>query len=444
MRWNSHRLAVSALLAVSVLSFGVWWTTRDPLPPRLRIATAHETGLYHKLAGAIERRYEARTGLELDRVPTRGTWENAELLRSGKVDLAIMQGSVLEDEGLEEFAVLAALHPEVLHVIVRAESDLHDIADLPGRVVSIGEPGSGMRESASVLLKHYRIEEVELLQNETYFEQLATDPNIEAAIVTAGLDNPGLCELLDQGAYRLLEVGDADAIALSRPTFGVFDIPRGLYDERPPLPPETVRTIATTAVLVGRLDCPDRVVAEVLAALYEYDLRAQFPHLMPKSEVLASSPVPVHPEARRVLDPYADLDRVATFIEGLNGIKELLVGFCALCYLLWGQARRLRVRRREREVVAMKDHLDEYLERTIRIERAQLEVKDPQKLRAHLRELTRVKLEALDQLTSEDLRADQAFQVFLLQCANLSREIQGRLSLIQGDRPTDPVNDASR
>lgn len=436
--WSPHRLVVLGLLAVIVASVAAWWATRETLPDRLVVATAHETGSYHKLAGALEERYEARTGRALELRTTRGSWENLELLESGAVDLAILQGSALEESGLADLAVLAALHPEVLHVVVRAESTIQKVLDLPGHAVSIGEPGSGMRESAAVLLRHYRIDAGELAASEAYFEDLATNPVLEAAIVTTGLDNPGLCTLLDSGAYRLLPVDGAAAIALARPTFDVFEIPRGFYDERPALPPTPTTTVATTAVLVSRVDCSARVVAEVLGALYERDLRASFPHLIPKDEVLASSPVPIHPKAREVLDPYADLDRMAAAIESLNGIKELFVGFFALCYLVWGQVRRSRERQREAEVARLKDHLDEYLSQTIRIERAQLETHDPAELRAHLRELTRVKLEALDELTGEELRADQSFQIFLMQCANLSRKIQGRLSFLQAERLARP------
>ena len=82
----------------------------------------------------------------------------------------------------------------------------------------------------------------------------------------------------------------------------------------------------------------------------------------------------------------------------------------------------------------MKDHLDSYLRRTIEIERAQLDTRDPEVLRQHLRALTEVKLEALDELTEEDLRADHSFQIFLMQCANLSRKIQGRIGYLQAER----------
>ena len=77
----------------------------------------------------------------------------------------------------------------------------------------------------------------------------------------------------------------------------------------------------------------------------------------------------------------------------------------------------------------LKEHLDTYLEATIRIERAQLETDDVSALKGYLDEVTRIKLEALEELTHEDLRGDRMFSIFLTQCAHLIRKIQGKIDL---------------
>ena len=75
----------------------------------------------------------------------------------------------------------------------------------------------------------------------------------------------------------------------------------------------------------------------------------------------------------------------------------------------------------------LKDHLDEFLEETIRIEKAQMKTEDPAELSAYLDEVTSIKLEALEQLSHEDLRGDRTFLIFLTQCANLIAKIQRKL-----------------
>ena len=435
-RWSVHRWVVLGMTVVVLASLAAWWSSRGPLPRVLRIATAQPTGLYHKLGGELAERLRARTRRKVELVDTAGSIENAERLAAGDVDLAVLQATALREGTvtLGDVAVLAPLYPEVLHVIVRADSTVREVPDLFGRAITLGPPRSGMRESARVLLDHYRIGIDDLRRNDAFFGDLATDSDIEGAIVTTGLDNPGLCALLDAGEYRLIPILDAGAIAMRHPFFKEFTVPRGFFDERPAVPDVDTPTVATTAVLAARKDASSRLVREALGALYERDLRATFPHLIPEREALAHSPVPIHPTARSFLDPYGGIDIVAAFIESISGIKELLVGLVALIYLGVDLLRRLNRRGRDRELAAKKNRLDEFLQRTLKIERAQMETEDPSRLREYLREVTRVKIEAIEQLTEEELRADQAFQIFLMQCANLSRKIQGRLSLLHAER----------
>ena len=57
----------------------------------------------------------------------------------------------------------------------------------------------------------------------------------------------------------------------------------------------------------------------------------------------------------------------------------------------------------------------------------QMDVSDPEQLRPFLRRVTQIKQEALRELTSEKVRGDQLFAIFLSQCAALSEKIQMRM-----------------
>ena len=56
-----------------------------------------------------------------------------------------------------------------------------------------------------------------------------------------------------------------------------------------------------------------------------------------------------------------------------------------------------------------------------------MDVTDPEQLRPFLRRVTQIKQEALRELTSEKVRGDQLFAIFLSQCAALSEKIQMRM-----------------
>ncbi len=83
----------------------------------------------------------------------------------------------------------------------------------------------------------------------------------------------------------------------------------------------------------------------------------------------------------------------------------------------------------EREIRVQKELLDAFFEETLEIERMQMHEKDPELLKKYLEDVTRTKLHALEELTHEDLRDDRIFQIFLTECANLTRKIQSKLAL---------------
>jgi MYXO-CTERM domain-containing protein len=123
--------------------------------------------------------------------------------------------------------------------------------------------------------------------------------------------------------------------------------------------------------------------------------------------------------------------------------KEVLFGLAALAVLAWGWFRRRRERKAEAEARGQKEKLDEFIGRTLAVELEQMDVTDPESLRPFLRRVTQIKQEALKELTSEKVRGDQLFAIFLSQCAALSEKIQmrmmyGRLSGPKADDAPTP------
>lgn len=421
------RLIPWLLLLVLVASISVWFATRERLPRELRIATAIEGGLYHEVGRLLGERIESATRAEVALVPTAGSLENLARLAAGEVHLAVLQASTIPSEGV---SVLAPLYPEVVHVIVRDDSSIRGLAELAGKRVALGVPDSGMRESARIILDHYRIDAADLGANASYFTALEEDPTLDAAIVTTGMLNPDLRALLGTGRYRLLEIRDAEAISTLQPVFRPFALPRGLYCENPAVPEEARTTVACMSVLAARHDVEAPVIEAVFDALYETDLRLQIPTLVPREEVVARSPAPLHPTSRAILDPYAGLSVLTNFVEVLSGVKELLFGLAALLLLLWNLRSRRLEKQRSRLLAHSKEALDGFLERTIEVERAQMDAETHAELERHLADVTRIKIEALEELTHEDLRGDRMFQIFLMQCSNLSRKIQAKMQIL--------------
>ena len=115
-------------------------------------------------------------------------------------------------------------------------------------------------------------------------------------------------------------------------------------------------------------------------------------------------------------------------MESLAATKELLFAFGAGIYLLWMRWKRLKEKELEELLHTQKERLDIFLMETLRIEKAQSTTDDATQLRRYIEGVTQIKLQALKELTDEQLRGNQEFSIFLDQCSHLNGRIQ--LSLL--------------
>lgn len=418
------RAAGWIVLALAVLSFVTWYATRDALPTTIRIATYSRQSFYFDVGRGLARQIEISTGKNVEVVETDGSLENLQMLVDGDVELAIFEASALPFDGI---GVVSPLFSEAVHVIVRRGGELTSIPDLVGKRVVIGEPGSAMREDALRILEHYRLDADDVVFIGGSADDMLADESIDAAFVTTGLLSPSLEPLWTDGQFDVLPIADATAVALKHSYFFETKIPRGLYYERPPVPASDTTTVATTALLGVRSDATKLLVHHALEALYESKMSLEFNTLIKANEARDWPLMPLHPLAQSYFRPYEGIDLLASLMESLAATKELLFALVAGLYLVWSGYRRMKEREEADELQKLKDHLDTFLDETIRIEKAQMETQDAGELEGYLNEVTTIKLTALEQLSHEGLRGDRTFLIFLTQCANLIAKIQRKL-----------------
>ncbi len=418
-----NRWMVIVPIALIVGSIAIWHFTKERLPKTLRIATAKQGGLYHEFGEALAKSLARRSGVHVEVIPTDGSVQNREILLGGKADIAIIQGG---SAPVDRLAVIAPLYPEVVHVIARRGA-ANSILELAGKPVILGPAGSGMRQSAERILDHYALTESITDESGDYFGSLPDNRKIAGSIVTTGFMNKDLRRVLASDEFALLPL-DAAAIDIKNAYFRTATIPRGLYRENPPVPHNAVPTVATTALLVVREDASDLLVNAALPAIYHEGLGLQFATLISPRDAIDASPVPLHGAARSFFNPPDQIARVTAIMESLAAFKKLSVALAAGCYLLWSRYRRIRERAQEQAIQIQKDRLDEYLEKTLTIERARMASEDTDELQGFLDQVTEIKLEALSELTHETLRSDQSFAIFILQCGNLISKIQMKIA----------------
>jgi hypothetical protein len=202
------------------------------------------------------------------------------------------------------------------------------------------------------------------------------------------------------------------------------EIPEGLYGNRESIPPEPIPTLATTAYLVARPDASRQLVRASLEAVHEESLRLKVPTLISRADASQWVSTRLHSTAHDYFHPADNMSWIKDIMESINATKELLVALGTGFYLLWLRWRRLKAREADEFLHEQKDRLDWFLQQTLQIEKSQMTCKQVQGLQDFLDEVTAIKLQALRELTEEGLRGDQAFSIFLDQCAGLRNKIQ--------------------
>jgi TRAP transporter TAXI family solute receptor len=277
---------------------------------RLSIATGNVGGVYYvyggALAGVISRHVP---NVEATAEATAASVDNLKFLHRGTTDLALTVAPTLDEavRGAGPFAAtgrvpvrtIAALYPQYTQLITLAGSGIHTLADLRGRVVSTGPPGSGTEGIALAILEAAGIDARRGIRRQALSLGAAMDAlrdaKLDAAFWSSGVPAGAVVELAASPGVRVRLVPLDETLPALRRRHGrrrdgsalhyAGSIARAAY----PWLGADVPTVAVTSLLVA-----DERLAEPLA--YEIT-RAMFEH---REELVA-----VHPEARHLEPAFA-------------------------------------------------------------------------------------------------------------------------------------------
>ncbi len=417
-----NRTLVYSIIAASIIlgSLGIWLYTRDTLPSTIKIATGHKDGMYHHLGTHLQEKLESRTKSKVEIVETDGTPASMKLLQDHKVNLAFLQSIFFPDDNV---FIITPLYLEPVVILAKKELKIKNIFELENRRICIGPKDSGMAKTSEMLLKFYGLEVDQL---HTSFDS-GTD--WDAAIVTSGLLSPTLQRTVQTVAFDIIELSTSKALTESNPFIEEFTIPEGIFARNPSLPSENLQTIAYTALLaVNKEKASSVLINETLDAIYTCDICMEFPMLMSLEKIREWSTLPLHSTAKEYFNPdYIEV--LATFLESLLAIKELLFAFIAAAYFLWLRFDKY-IKRQETILLAeMKEQLDVYLQVTINADRDHIPAESQEELQRIMNSVTQVKIKALEELTHEKLRSDQMFSIFLMQCHDVISKIQKKMGM---------------
>ena len=255
---NSSLLKSSGLaILLALAGFLLAYQFVEPAPPKvITLATGSPTGAYHAF-GLAMREILATNDIELKLNNSAGSDENAALLAGGTVDIALMQGGTpLEGvPGGEHLRGLASLYYEPLWIFHRLDPAPTRLAELSGRQVNRGAPGSGTRRLADELLMLNNVASETFSESDTTTASKALRAGeLDAIFMVSGETSPEVRTLLQAPGIALMDLPRAKAYHLHRRYLSPLLLPPGAIDLASERPPTQQQLIGVTAMLVARED----------------------------------------------------------------------------------------------------------------------------------------------------------------------------------------------
>jgi TRAP transporter TAXI family solute receptor len=295
---------VAAVVAATAALVAGWGGGQAVRPVMIRIATGSPGAVYYKYGRAyadiINRELP---GVRASVLVTTASVTNVQMVRDGQAEVAFAQADILSDAlDTADLAALARVYDDQLHLVVRATGPIRTVADLAGRRVSTGAPGSGTFITAERLLRLARLDPRGIQERRLGLDGSVTalkSGEIDAFFFSGGLPVAAIAQLAGQSAIRLVDLGDWVG-QMRRAYTDVYDeraVPASVYG----LPP--ISTIGDPNYLVVSRRLPERVAYDLTRILIER--RAELGRAHPAAEWLDSRtaihtvPLDLHPGAVR-------------------------------------------------------------------------------------------------------------------------------------------------
>ncbi|MGR3464922.1 TAXI family TRAP transporter solute-binding subunit [Limimaricola sp.] len=304
---------ILALAAATVLAAG-----SAAAQSQLSIATGGTGGVYYPMGGGLAEVINNHVeGMAATAEVTGASVENMGLIATGDADLAIGLADTVqqaysgtgrfEGQELPMIRAVGSLYANMVQIVTPADSGIESIADLAGKRVSVGAPGSGTEVNAQTLLEANGLSFDDFDAQRLNFNETAdalANGDIDAGFWSVGAPTSSILNLATTQDIRMIPLTEEQVAAAveADPTFAALSLAGGTYEGVD----EDVATIGVPNVLVVSSETDEETVYQITKAMYENiaDLRAVHPAAEETTVefTMSATPVPLHPGALRYFE----------------------------------------------------------------------------------------------------------------------------------------------
>ena len=248
---------------------------------RFMMGTGGTSGTYYAFGGVLAQYMEQYTDYDVTAVSTAASKANIQSIGDNDYQIGFTQSDVMSyawegtrsfeaDGPCRDFRVMGALYAETVQLITMKE-EIQTVADLKGKSVSIGAPGSGVYFNAIDVLEGAGLSVEDIKPQYQSFDdskEALKDGQIDAAFIVSGAPTSAITELATTNGVFLIPINGElrDNIMSMNPFYAPMEIPAGTY----PGQDEPIDTITIKATLVVDVDLDDDAVYDLTAAIFDH------------------------------------------------------------------------------------------------------------------------------------------------------------------------------
>ncbi len=278
----------------------------------ISIGTGGTGGVYYPYGGALAEIWTRHVeNVQAVAEVTGASVENVKLAHRGETVIGEVMGDVAYEAyyGLGRFkgkpqkiAAMFMMYPNVYHVVTLKKSGITKMADLKGKRVSVGSPGSGTEYMSSIVLNaigvpysSFEVKRLSFVENANALR----DGTIDVGIWCVGPPTSSIMDLATTHDIRIIPFSQEEIqkVISKYKYYAPYTLPAGTYKGVD----EDVVTLSVWNVAICYRDLPDDLVYKLTKAVFENTnyLIKVYPgarETTPENAV-KYTPIPLHPGA---------------------------------------------------------------------------------------------------------------------------------------------------
>jgi TRAP transporter TAXI family solute receptor len=307
---------IQALGVAAMVALSAPLAAQDKI--NISIATGGTGGVYYPLGGGIAAELSKYVpGMQATAEVTGGSVDNLKLIGSGNPYIALTMADATLDayRGEDKFKgnkipvrTLMILYPNRMHVVSVEGRGVNKIADLKGKHVSTGSPGSATEVMAFRVIEAAGLDKDKDMRRERLgvaeSVNAMKDGKIDAFFWVGGLPTAGVTDLANTPGTKIKMVDHADLVPAMNKKYGNLyiedSIPKATYRGM-----DTDNKQATVMnILVANANMDDKTAYNIVKTIFDkradlINVHKEAANFKLENQKASASPIPFHPGAAK-------------------------------------------------------------------------------------------------------------------------------------------------